>query len=246
MWKRLGKLAALGGFLLVLAGISGLCAYLAFGFSVRRGGVPAPDVLGMTLEESGALVETAGLRLRHRENEDRFDEATPVGRILQQDPSPGSSMKRGGVVSVVLSRGQQLVTAPDLRGKAMQAVQTELAAAGLLPGRTTRVYWPEGEPNTVVAQEPAAGTEISRGAEVEMLVAIGDPSAVYVMPDLVYRRAAEVRERFERAGFRFGSVKYEPYEGVEEGTVLRHTPLPGHPLRRHDAITMVVATRVPG
>ena len=38
-----------------------------------------------------------------------------------------------------------------------------------------------------------------------------------------------------------GTVKFEPYEGILDGTILRQTPLPGHPLRRRDVISLVVA-----
>jgi hypothetical protein len=41
-------------------------------------------------------------------------------------------------------------------------------------------------------------------------------------------------------------VKYEPYEGIEAGVVLRQYPLAGHPLRRHDVISLVVAAPAEG
>ena len=53
------------------------------------------------------------------------------------------------------------------------------------------------------------------------------------------------RRRFEAAGFRFGAVTFEPYEGISEGTILRQGPLPGHPLRRSDALSLVVAAPDP-
>ena len=52
------------------------------------------------------------------------------------------------------------------------------------------------------------------------------------MPDLVYRDYEQVRPYFEQLGFRFGSVKFERYEGVAAGVILRQFPLPGHPLTR--------------
>lgn len=241
MRKKLLRVVAALCFATVLLIVAGISAYLTFSASVRRGGMAAPDVLGLTVDESRALVAETGLEVRHRSQEDRFDDTTPADRILQQDPAPGNPMKRSGVLTVVVSKGQQVVVVPDLTGKAMQAVQTELAAAGLLPGRVSRIYWPGGDPATVVLQDPVANQESGRGSSVDLFLAIEDPGAAYIMPDLVYRRAEAVRRVFERWGFRFGSVKYEPYEGVEEGVVLRHTPLAGHPLRQHDSITLVIA-----
>jgi beta-lactam-binding protein with PASTA domain len=60
------------------------------------------------------------------------------------------------------------------------------------------------------------------------------------MPDLVYREYEAVRRFFERQSFRLGSVKFESYEGIEAGVVLRQFPLPGHPIRRRDVISLVV------
>ena len=49
------------------------------------------------------------------------------------------------------------------------------------------------------------------------------------------------RAFLESRGFRLGNVKVEPYEGVPGGIVLRQFPLPGHPLRGHDAVSLVVS-----
>ena len=57
--------------------------------------------------------------------------------------------------------------------------------------------------------------------------------------------AASVRGFFELRGFRLGGVKFEPYEGVAAGTVLRQFPLAGHPLTRRDAISLVVVAAEP-
>ncbi len=60
------------------------------------------------------------------------------------------------------------------------------------------------------------------------------------MPDLVYREYEPVRRFFDRRGFRLGGVKFEAYEGISPGVILRQYPLPGHPLRRQDVISLVV------
>ena len=62
------------------------------------------------------------------------------------------------------------------------------------------------------------------------------------MPDLAYRNLESVRHFFERRGFRLGSIKFEPYEGLSPGVILRQYPLPGHLLARQDVISLVVTT----
>lgn len=241
MWRRLLRAAVIAAYLAVLVGVGGLTAYLAFSQFVRRGVTPVPDLVGLSLSEGEALVVDQGLSIHWLEAEDRFDASVPAGRILQHAPGPGSLVKKGSVVDVVLSRGRQLVEIPDLTGQAVQAAQVNLAAAGLAVGRQNNIITEFGIPGTVVRHVPAAGSQVDRSTPVDLMVSIENSAEIFVMPDLVYRTVEEVKHFFVRHGFRLGSVKYEPYEGADEGIVLRQYPLAGHPLRRRDVISLVVA-----
>jgi beta-lactam-binding protein with PASTA domain len=65
------------------------------------------------------------------------------------------------------------------------------------------------------------------------------------MPDLIYRSYDDVRGFFEQRGFHLGSVRFETYEGIPPGIVLRQFPLAGHPLHPQDPIALVVAATQP-
>jgi serine/threonine-protein kinase len=243
MARRLLRWLLVLGYLGLLTAVLGLTASASFSRFVRRGAIPAPDLVGLPLAEASTSLEESGLVMRRAEDKDRYDEEIAAEHVVQQDPRAGGFVKQGGKVEVVLSRGPQVVTVPDVTAQSVQAAQAALVASGLVVGERIRVRWPGGVPGTVVRQQPPAATGAARGSAVDLLVSIDDPQRTYVMPDLVYRRAEAVRAALERRGFRFGSVKYENYEGVEEGVILRHTPLPGHPLRPSDSITLVVAVR---
>ena len=227
----------------LLSAVFGLTAYGSFSRFVRRGAIPAPDLVGLPLVEAASLLDESGLEMRRVEDEDRYDEQIAAGSVVQQDPRAGGFVKQSGRVEVVLSRGPQVVTVPDVTAQSVQAAQAELVAAGLTVGERIRLRWPGGASGTVVHQRPLPAVGAGHGSAVDLLISIDDPARTYVMPDLVERRADPVRASLETMGFRFGSVKYESYEGVEEGVILRHTPLPGHPLRPSDSITLVVAVR---
>jgi beta-lactam-binding protein with PASTA domain len=131
-------------------------------------------------------------------------------------------------------------------GQSVRAAQAELAVSGLAMGSAARVFWAGGEPGAVVMQAPLAGAAVSPTTAVDVLVVSEDRASTFVMPDLVAQHAEPVRRYLEGRGFHFGSIKFEPYYGVEEGVILRHTPLAGYPLRRSDSITLVVATHQDG
>jgi serine/threonine-protein kinase len=215
-------------------------AYVGFSLFVRRGVTPVPSVVGLDLETASLRLADQGLRGRHVEGADRFAEQVPAGRVLEQSPGAGRIAKRGGMVELVLSRGSRVVSVPDLVGTALPAAQVTLTVAGLGVGALSQVY-AEAPAGSVVAQEPAAGTEVGPGTAVRLFLAAEGRREIYVMPDLVDRDYVQVRAFLDRHGFRLGSIKYEPYEGVSENLVLRQFPLPGHPLRRGEPISLVVA-----
>jgi beta-lactam-binding protein with PASTA domain len=131
---------------------------------------------------------------------------------------------------------------PDVRGKALQAAQVTLAAAGLGVGRTAGVHTFATPPGAVHEQFPAGGSRVGRSSAVDLYLATSRRAATFLMPDLVYRDYETVRRFFEARDFRLGSVKFESYESVRPGVVLRQFPLPGHQLRRQDVISLVVVS----
>jgi beta-lactam-binding protein with PASTA domain len=244
--RRLALLVVRGVYLGVVLGVFVLSAYVAFSMFVRRGVTPVPSLVGLDLSEAAELVADHGLILRHREGEDRYAEEIPPDRVLSQQPGAGGLAKRCGVVEVVLSRGRRLVAVPDLAGQTPAAAQFTLSAAGLEMGRSAEVFSTSAAAGTVVAQAPAAGAEVDRGVAVNLYYSADRLVATYVMPDLVDREYRQVRSFLEGNGLRLGSVKFEPYEGISRSVVLRQFPLPGHPLRRDEVISLVVASTPDG
>lgn len=217
-------------------------AYLGFNAFVRSGVTAVPDLIGVELSEARARLADRGL-VASESGPGQFDDEVPVGHVLRQEPSPASVAKRRGVVRLIVSRGPQQVTVPDLTGRELHAAQMTLAAEGLAVGRVARVFASRGRAGEIVAQDPAAGSLTGRGQSIDLFILLENRAATWIMPDLAYLDYETVRRVFEARGFRFGSIKYEPYEGTAPGTVLRQYPLAGHPVEARDAISLVVAAR---
>ncbi|MEO8276152.1 MAG: PASTA domain-containing protein [Thermoanaerobaculia bacterium] len=241
MWGRLVRLVQnlLWGVVLLAAFVAS--AYLSFNLFVRRGAMTVPELAGLTSDEASRLLSDQGLRYRAAEPAGRWSAAVPEGRVVETQPRAGGFVKRGSAVEVVLSLGARQASVPDLTGKAMSAAQLTVHAEGLELGDTLSISSSGGPPGTIVGQDPPPGTSVAAGTHIDLLVALDTPPETYVMPDLVYRRYEPVKRYFEGGGFHMGAVKFEPYEGISDGTILRQNPLPGHPLRRHDVISLVVA-----
>ena len=238
----LGRVAYAGATFLVFV----LAAYGSFGAFVRSGVTSVPEVQGLAEDAARALLSDQGLDAIRDPSEDRYDGQVPPGQVLDQRPRSGSLVKRGSQVQLVVSRGPNQATVPNVVGESAQSAQVALVAAGFSATGLFNV-WSDGDASgEVVMQDPAAGSPAPPASEVRLFVAAEGRGATFVMPDLVYRSYDEVREFFRVKGFRFGSIKFEPYEGLAGGIVLRHFPLAGHPLRHHDPISLVVAAEPSG
>ena len=226
---------------LVVAILFVASSYLSFSLFIRRGVTPVPSLVGLDADGAAERLADQGLRLRHQPGTDRFADEVPAGRVLEQRPGVGAFAKRGGVVDVVLSRGKRVFAVPDLVGSALPAAQVTLQATGLALGSVAQIF-ADAPVGSVVLQEPDAGTPVGPGTAVRLFLVSDTRRETYVMPDLVDRDYRLVRAFLDGNGFRVGSVKFEPYEGVSQSLVLRQYPLPGHPLRRGEVISLVVAS----
>lgn len=226
---------------LVLLTTFALAAYVSFSLFVRSGTTTVPPVQGLSRAEATALLADQGLRLRAAE-EGRYDNEVPAGRVVRQQPDARTFVKRGSSVQVIFSRGPQRVEVPDLTGKNLPASQAALSGAGLALGQLLGAFARDAQEGAVLAQHPDAGAAVAPRTPVDMLLVMSVQRERYIMPDLVYRNYDQVLPYFERYGFQLGSVKYERYEGVAAGVILRQFPLPGHPFTKQDNISLVVAT----
>jgi beta-lactam-binding protein with PASTA domain len=223
--------------------VFGLAAYTSFSVFVRSGATTVPAVLGMSSTDAANALADQGLVLRSKEGAGRYDDKVPAGRIARQNPDARTFVKKGSPVVVLLSLGPRRVTVPDLKGKTLPGAQSAISGTGLALGRILGALAPNHEsPGSVIEQDPDANAAVAPATGVDLLLAMAAPNERYVMPDLVYRNYDLVRPYFERLGFKFGNVKFERYEGVSAGVILRQFPLPGHPLSREDAVSVVVAT----
>ena len=235
--RALGILAYVGVVIVVFV----LSSYVAFSVFVRSGVTRVPDLQGLAEPDARALLGDQGLAARHTPEDDRYDAVVGMGLVVGQRPRAGSLVKRGSGVDLALSRGPNQMAVPDVVGQAIQAAQVALAAAGLGAGETMSVYSDDQGAGLVAMQDPPAGSLVAPSTPVRLYLSLEDRASTYVMPDLIYRRYEDVRGFFEQRGFRLGSVRFESYEGIPTGTVLRQFPLAGHPLHRQDPIALVVA-----
>ena len=136
----------------------------------RSGGpapVPVPDVTDFELEQATKVVLASGLKLGGVDTVPSTEEA---GVVIGIRPQPGSGKPPGSTVTLVVSQGPASVPVPNVVGLRQDEARRQLEAVGLRVGRLSRSGLRRGPPGTVTEQRPAAGTNVSRQARVDLVI----------------------------------------------------------------------------
>jgi beta-lactam-binding protein with PASTA domain len=130
-------------------------------------GKDVPSLVGLSLAEAQDKASARGFTLKTV----RRTAASSPGRIVDQAPQPGAELESGSQVMAVVSAGREQVTVPKLVGSKVEAAEQLLTAQGLKSiRRTVDSTKPAG---IVVAQSPAEGTRLPKGATVTLSVSSG-------------------------------------------------------------------------
>ncbi len=212
--------------------------WIAVRSAARSNEVDVPDLTGLDLETAQAKVDPAGLVLQVAD--ERHDPAVPSGRIIEQVPLAGSSVRRGRKVKLVLSRGGEMLTVPSLVGRPIRAVDIDLRREGFVPGELARAPSYDAPSGTVLGQVPSAETPAVPQARIHRLVSDGPPAATWVMPDLTGMTRGEAERWIASSGFRRGAVRRVRMERRAPDSVVGQMPLAGYPLRSRDVVDLTV------
>ena len=125
-----------------------------------------------TLDQVKAALGENALKLGSVSTVDGALSSTPKGRVVAQLPAPGSVIRRGQSVRLLLSSGVsvQQTWLPDLRGLPFDDARDLVRRAGLVVNATKKEPSDATE-NTVLRQVPAAFSKVDLGSPVTLVLA---------------------------------------------------------------------------
>jgi serine/threonine-protein kinase len=135
------------------------------------------------------IVTQQGLQLKVDRREPNSD--MPRDTVISQSPAPGSGIKKGRQVRVVVSQGPSDMQAPKLVGEHFRKADIMIRQAGFFPGDVSRVTSERIERDMVIAQDPQVGNPLERGGAISMLVSAGKKAPLLVMPKLAGKKAED-------------------------------------------------------
>jgi serine/threonine-protein kinase len=134
--------------------------------------VAVPEVVGDTEAAAKASIGQAGLQaevVQERSNQS-------PGDVLSQAPAAGTTVVLGSVVRVVVDKAPEPVQVPNVIGKPVENAVSSLSNLGLAVFFRNKTVNNPSQNNTVLRQQPNAGTKVEPGTRVILQVARYQPN----------------------------------------------------------------------
>ena len=190
-----------------------------------------PPVVGMV--ERNAVEQ---LRLRDLDVRVVHVVGQPVGRVVRQDPKPGSRLRPGAevVVHVGIEAFVQTIV-PSVMNQKLEEATARLELVYVL--EVVEVPGPGTQVGYVLRQDPPPSSQLPFRGVLRLYVG----AAPRVVPNVVGQNAHVARRTLRKAGLRAEIERVtEPH--VVNGLVLAQEPAAGEPIRGANVVRLKVAT----
>ncbi|NUR84369.1 MAG: PASTA domain-containing protein, partial [Nonomuraea sp.] len=188
-----------------------------------------PGVLGMDRSAAVKALRRAGFVVGAVT---QIDSPQRIGQVLGSQPAAGSALPKGSTVSLQVSAG---VEVPSVTGMNRKGAVAALVSAGLVAGDVTHQCsaQPDGQ---VLSARPGAGTRVSGGTAVALVVAREGAK----VPGVVGQSRTDAQSQLRSAGFRVSMRAQVVDSDADVDKVLAQSVSPGTCAANGRTITLTV------
>lgn len=201
--------------------------------------VEMPNVVGLSKEEAQKEVEAAKLKFEVEKEE--YHKDVPEGYVISQDPTymeRFNKVKEGSIVSVIISKGQEKATVPNVKGKekeeAIKLIEEAKLKAEIIEETSKTVK--EG---FVISQETEPNSEVFAGDTIKIHVSIGTGIKEVTVVSVIGQDEATAKKTLENLGLKV-NVTYEENNSKDNGVVLKQNVEGGKTVDEGTTVTITV------
>ena len=135
--------------------------------------IAVPNITGIDIKDAVVKLGNVGLNMCKIDPE--YDEETPEGMIISQDPARGTKHEAGTSINVVVRQGKQpeRVSMPDLKGMSIEKARTVLEDKKLVLGQTKREESTSYAADQIAKQDTEPGVMVEEGTTVNVVISTG-------------------------------------------------------------------------
>ena len=152
------------------------------------------------------------------------------GSIYQQDPLPGSKIKKGrNVYAIIVAVTPEKTVMPNVKGISLREAIGRLESSGLDVDHLEYVTY--DYKNNIIEQyyqgaPIAKGTELVKGSKIMLRVGIGSDKSNMKVPNLIGKSAYETKKLLNLAGLNLGVETHEDNDSLQYMCVRKMSPGP--------------------
>ncbi|MBQ1536888.1 MAG: PASTA domain-containing protein, partial [Ruminococcus sp.] len=202
--------------------------------ATHSGNVEIPNFVGQNIVQ----VEQQWKDKLNFDKTEEYSNDYEEGIIMSQSQT-GKTVKEGYTLQVTVSKGQRLITVPNMSNKDAEIARSELASAGFTPV-LREIYDDNIAKGLVVKTEPEAGTEYPAGKEVQYFVSQGPLETQVKVPNVVGLTQAKAIATLKEA-----KLDYEVQEikqDGDKGKVVEQSVKEGEYVDKGTVVTIYIST----
>lgn len=215
----------------ILVVLASVIANFVFGSS--RAVVVVPNVIKMTVVEAQNLLEAKKFVV---DLEEGHDEAAQPGTIIKQTPAAGEERKEGSKMLLVVNKGAELKSVPEVRTMTFEKAKRFIEHAGFEVGEISRKYDRKEIIGTVLEQKPKGATKLPKGSKINLVINEGDKP----VPNLAGKKVKDAEKLLKAAGLRLGEVRYIDDKPAKD-TIVSTTPMAGQKIAEFEKVDLTVS-----
>ena len=202
-----------------------------------------PDVAGM--DEASAQKTLNDKGFSQVITEAVYSEETQ-GTVIGTEPVAGTVTAKNTEIKMLVSKGSEKITVPNVVGMSENDAKSEITNAGLQVSSVDTEYNESYEAGLVTRQEPSGG-KVEKGTSVSLVVSLGKkPEEKPKVPSVIGASESNAMQMIINAGLTpSDTTTYEASESVPAGCVISCSPGVGTELSKGDVVSLVVSTGWP-
>ena len=202
--------------------------------------VTVPNLIGQSESSARSTLDGLGLHISVSTREN----PAAAGTVFEQSPAQGTQVAAGSRVTISVSMGQT-VSIPNVRdvtaSSARSTLQGQPYGFSVTETRESSSDIAEGR---VIRTEPSAGTNVSPGSAVRIVISAGPDIVMVSVPNVSGQTESSARQSLQAQpyGFTVTTGTPESSSTVEEGRVIRTVPSAGSSVTQGSSVQIIVST----
>ena len=201
--------------------------------------VLVPALTGLT--ENEALNKAKANNLIAVVSEYKTESNVEPGKVLEQDPESSTEVKKGTIIKLVVSKGEEQVSVPNLSNMTIENAKIQLNKLGLEIGEITKENSDNFEAGKIMQQHPDSGTSINKDSKVDVVISLGKKEELVEMVDLIGADISQASNKLKSIGLNIGNIEKKFSNSYDTNQVIWQQYDAGKKLKKDSSIDVIIS-----